>query len=505
MPQPAPSAARSALWNHLGKAGDYALMYVASVLIARGLGVDLYGRYAAIISVLHVLLVASSFGLEVALTRHCAALTGDTVQERIRFLFRRSIALRVTLFAFAAIVGLAVMAVPGWISPGANVVVIVLVLGYALSRAVLPLSVAVLTARFQTERVAILSIAGRLLEITGLLIAGTHGLSPAAVLGVLCAAGLIQIFLHLAWCSGNWWGKEIALPLAPVMLFGGVYWVNTFVDYFLGRQGDVALLAWLGGDPAATARYDVSYSLMQAGAMVATLGLSGVSLAALSRYAAGDDAPRKQMYETLVRINSFLTIPVLGFLVVAAADILQIIYAGPFVAAATVLRILAGIRIVTRIFAGGENADLLLSMDMVRPLVAIGLIAAGVTVALHFVLIPLYAAEGAAVASGLGTLVANGLGLRQARAALPVRFQWRSWLTLTGITAAAGLIAHIVLPSAPTVPMLVLKLLLFSGSWYFIGIFLRPLESHDGERLGSTLPFLRLPLLMISMRPGGVR
>ena len=272
MPHPAPSVARSALWNHLGKVGDYALMYVASVLIARGLGVELYGRYAALISVLHILLVASSFGLEVALTRHCAALTGDSVAERIRFLFRRSVGVRIALFALATIIGLIILTVTGRLSISTDAGVILLFTGYALSRALLPLSVAVLTARFRTDRVAILSLVGRVLEITGLLIASSHGLSLPGVLSVLCTAGLIQILLHLAWCSGNWWGKEVALPLAPVMLFGGVFWMNTLLDYFLGRQGDIALLALLGGDPAATSRYDVSYSLMQAGAMIATLG-----------------------------------------------------------------------------------------------------------------------------------------------------------------------------------------------------------------------------------------
>jgi O-antigen/teichoic acid export membrane protein len=500
MPSPAPSIARSALWNHLGKVADYALMYVVSVLIARGLGVDVYGRYTALISLLHVLLVASSFGLEVALTRYGAGLQGASVDERLRFLFRRGASVRVILFLVAAIAGGGVAIATGWAHVSADLTILLLLGGYALSRAVLPLFAAIMTARFRTDRVAVISVAGRMCELAGIMMVGTAGITLPTVLGVLCIAGAVQVGLHLVWNAGAWWGPETSLPLAPVFVFGGVFWLNALVDYFLGRQGDIALLAMIGGDPAATSRYDVSYTLMQAGAMIATLGLSGVSLAALSRFGEHDAAPRTRLYESLVRINSLLTIPILGFLFVAAPDILEIIYAGPFVGAATVLRLLVGIRILTRIYAGGENADLLLSMDMVKPLVVIGMIAAAVTVALHLVLIPRYAAEGAAVASGLGTLAANAMGIHRARKVLPVAIQWRSWLAITGVTAVAGITAHLVVPAVPALAMLVVKGIVFGIAWLLPAVIVRPLEMHDAAVFGRSLSLLRKPMELLSRR-----
>ena len=500
MPSPAPSIARSAFWNHLGKVADYALMYVVSVLVARGLGVDLYGRYTALISLVHVLLVASSFGLEVALTRYGAGFQGAAVDERLRFLFRRGAAVRVTLFLAAAFVGGGIAIATGWVNVSADITVLLLLGGYALSRAVLPLFVAILTARFRTGRVAVISVLGRLCEVAGIAMAGPSGLTLSWVVGVLCVAGAIQIGLHAVWNARAWWGSTSPIPLRPVFVFGGVFWLNALVDYFLGRQGDIALLTMVGGDPAATSRYDVSYTIMQAGAMIATLGLSGVSLAALSRFGEHEVAPRARLYETLVRINSLLTIPVLGFLFVSAPDILALIYTGPFVSAATVLRVLIGIRIVTRIFAGGENADLLLSMDMVRPLVVIGVIAAAVTVALHLLLIPLYAAEGAAIASGLGTVAANALGIQRVRTVLPVSIQWRSWVTLTGLTAAAGWVAHLAVPTAPTILPFVLKGIVFCAAWILPALFVRPLALHDADVFGRSFSVLRKPMALLSRR-----
>jgi O-antigen/teichoic acid export membrane protein len=498
MPSSGLSIARSALWNHLGKVADYALMYAVSVLIARGLGVDLYGRYTALISLLHVLLTASSFGLEASLTRHGAGLQGDSVQERLRFLFRRGAMVRIALFAIVAAVGATVMFLAGGVPDDAAT--LLLLTGYAFTRAILPLFIAILTARFRTDRVAIIAVIGRLCELTGIIIAMEAGLTLPIVLAVLCGAGAVQVVLHLVWNVRSWWGIESPLPLTPVLMFGGVFWLNNVVDYFLGRQGDIALLALVGGDPAATSRYDVSYSLMQAGAMVATLGLSGVSLAALSRFGRSDDTPRIRLYETLVRINSLLTIPVLGFLFVAASDIIGIIYTGPFVEAAVVLRVLVGLRIVTRICAGGENADLLLSMDMVKSLVVIGLLAAGITIGLHLMLIPRYGAEGAAVASGLGTLAANTLGIRRVRKVLPVAIQWRSWLTLTGLTVVAGTIAYLAVPTAPAPVPLLVKGVVYCIAWFVPAMLVRPLAMHDAAVFGRSFALLEKPMTLLSRR-----
>ncbi len=504
MPSSTPSIARSALWNHLGKLGDYALMYVVSVLVARGLGVEIYGRYTALISLVHVLLVASSFGLEVALTRYGAAFQGVAVGERLRFLFRRGVAVRVVLFLAIGLAGGGLAIAAGWLQVSTDLSILLLLGGYALSRALLPLFVAILTARFRTRRVAVISVVGRLCELAGILIVGASGLTLPWVLLVLCIAGAIQVALHLLWNARTWWGAEAVTPLTPVLVFGGVFWLNAIVDYFLGRQGDIALLAMIGGDPAATSRYDVSYTLMQAGAMIATLGLSGVSLAALSRFGEHDTVPRARLYETLVRINSLLTIPILGFLFVTATDILTIIYAGPFVGAATVLRLLIGTRIIARICAGGENADLLLSMDMVRPLVMIGLAATAITVGSHLVLIPRFGAEGAAVASGLGTLAANALGFYRVRTLLPVAIQGRSWLTLTGLTAVAGWAAHLAVPSAPSLVLLLVKGTVFGIAWVIPAMLVRPLAMHDADVFGRSFAALRRPMAMLSRREASV-
>ena len=86
---------RSALWNHAGKILEYMLMYLTSVLIARGLGVQENGVFVGLFSVSQLFLVLMSFGLEVSLNKHVPQLEGERRDERLRFVFRRALAIRV--------------------------------------------------------------------------------------------------------------------------------------------------------------------------------------------------------------------------------------------------------------------------------------------------------------------------------------------------------------------------------------------------------------------------
>jgi O-antigen/teichoic acid export membrane protein len=95
-PIPGRHIVRSALWNHLGKVSEFALMYITTVLIARSLGVEANGRLAGILSVIQLLIVLSSAGIEVSLNRHLPR--EDAAGGGTRFIVSRLIRLRLCLF-----------------------------------------------------------------------------------------------------------------------------------------------------------------------------------------------------------------------------------------------------------------------------------------------------------------------------------------------------------------------------------------------------------------------
>ena len=102
MPSQSNSVARNALWNHAGKLTDYIAWYCSSVLIARGLGVELNGILAGMMSVVSLVLALSSLGLEVALNKAIPQLLGESIAQRARAIVRRAALARLFLYLLVA-------------------------------------------------------------------------------------------------------------------------------------------------------------------------------------------------------------------------------------------------------------------------------------------------------------------------------------------------------------------------------------------------------------------
>ncbi len=315
----------------------------------------------------------------------------------------------------------------------------------------------------------------------------TGSLNITTVL-VICIVGSgVQVIGYAIASRTEWTGPLERVPVAPVVAFGAVFWLNTIVDYFLGRQGDVMFLTALRPESASASLYDVAYSIVQIGMMALTVGLGGVVLAAMSQYAATDRSRMNALYHVTVRVTSLLTIPFLAYLAVEAPDLIALVYSDAYAGAADVLRILLCLRIASRLFASGENADYLLALGKVWTVVRIGIIAACVTVAMHLCLIPHWGAIGAAVASGSGVLLANALGGITAMRVGGVAMQWRTWIRVVAPVVCAGAVS-LALPHTGSSWLQILYTgVVFFGLFAFILTVTRPLYREDLDAVRSAV------------------
>jgi O-antigen/teichoic acid export membrane protein len=463
---------RSVLWNHLGKVTEFAMLYLTTVLIARGLGVEANGRLAGILSFVQLLIVLSSAGIEVSLNRYLPR--EGAAGSGTRFVVNRLLCFRLGLYLIMSLVAAGALSVlnTGW----TGFLALVFILG--LLRCITPLLAMLLVARFRTGIAAGTGIVARSVELGALLVIG-QGLSVPAVIMILIAGTAVQVIGYALASRVEWTGPMEQVAVRPVIAFGLVFWLNTIVDYFLGRQGDVMFLTYLRPETASASLYDVAYSLVQIGMMALTVGLGGVVLAAMSQYAATDQSRLRALYHVTVRLTSVLTIPFMGYLVVVAPELIALVYSGAYAGAADVLRILLCLRIVSRLFAAGENADFLLALGNVWTVVQIGIAAASATVAMHLLLIPPYGASGAAIASGTGTLLANALGGIAAVRLGHVRVQWQAWLRVTVAATIAGIAAFLIPGAAPSVGSLIQSGVVFFGLFAFLLFVVRPLHKED--------------------------
>jgi O-antigen/teichoic acid export membrane protein len=454
------------------------------VVIARGLGLEGNGVYAGLTSLLQGLLVASAMGADAAINRHIPQFVGQDSSAQIRALIWRIVAVRIGLLAVAGAAGFGVASLfvhP--LSSSFREYALVLIC-YGAVRAAAQLMGIALVASFRPAATAIVSSAVRILELLLLILLSRQSLSIGLILAVLASTGGLQIVLLLYSGRGVFLGRWGSVMLRPVLVFGLVYWVNSIVDFFLGRFGDLFLLSLLLPEQRSASLYDVASALGQAALLATTAGFAGLTFAMFSRAASEPDAMNR-LYSSLVRVISLLTIPLFAFLLFHGERIVVLFYSSTFAEAGGVLQIFALFRLGSRLFAGGENAEYLLAGGRVVPLVAIGIVAAALNIGLDLLLIPVLRAQGAALASGVANLTVNWLGWWLVRRAGGPRLQLSFWLEVTGICVASSWLAGLLL--GESLPLLIAGYAALSAC---VAWWVKPLRPGDLEALRSLHPLL---------------
>ncbi len=426
---------RGVLWNHGGKIVEYTLMYAASLVVARGLGVADNGVYALVLSLSQLLLVVTSFGLETVINKSFPQITGNEAEGQRTFLLRRILAFRSTAFLGGALcLGLVSMYVPALAGPARDLILVVI--AFTLSRALIPLLAMTLTTEFRTDITSWINMGARFAELCVFAWKISTGLTLRFVLVTLLVSGLAQLGAYLTVCRRLLFRPAVPIPLRPFLAFGGIFWTMALVDYVLGRHGDIFMLTHLLPDPSFASLYDVAYSGMQLAQLGATAGLAGVTFAAFARLAIHSPGSMPSFYHLLVRIVTLLTVPLFAFFLFNAEVFVVALYGGPFAGSVRLVQGMALFRLSSRLFGGGENAEYILSLGGVKKFVAVGALSAGCNVALNLALVPSLAAVGSVIASGSANLLATALGFMLIRER--VRIQGAFWLKVVFVALACS-------------------------------------------------------------------
>lgn len=472
----------SAVWNHAGRILEYVLMYLTAIFIARGLGVEENGRFVGLFSISQLLIVLSSLGLETSLNKFIPQLGADSTDAQGRFMLRRVLLLRIGAFAVAAFLfaGFVYLVPVPFLDQNRHVLAAVVC--FSAIRSLVPLFAMVLTARLQTAVTALINVAIRALELAVIFWLATVNFTVENLFLVFLVSSTLHVAAYAVLARKTVFGSIQPVAMRPVVAFASLFWVNTVVDFVLGRQGDVLLLANLHPDRAQASMYDVAYSIAQLAAMALTVGLSGVMFATFARLAVEDQQKMDRFYRFSIRIVSLLSVPAFCFVMANAEAILHVLYSSRYVAAAPFVVIILVFRVVSRLFGGPENAEYLLSRGRVGTVVSIGIIAASVNVVLNILLIPRWGAAGSVIAGGAANLLVNMLGALMVFKLSPNRLQLGFWLKLALVSGVGALVARLLV-SGQDLATLVGGGLVFVTVLSLSLVAIKPLTSGDAEWL----------------------
>ncbi len=437
----------SALWNHGGRILEYLLMYVTSIVIARGLGVEENGRFVGLFSLSHLILVFCSFGLETSLNKFIPQLADEHGNKQAAYILRMTLLIRGTAF-FAAValfsIVIHIFTVP-FLERNSDVLLIVLL--FTGARSLFPLFAMVLTAQLRTALTARINLVIRTIELAGILMLTQIQFTVFALFVLFFCTSILHGVAYAIFSRMNILRDVVSVDMKPIVTFGGIYWVNTIVDFVLGRQGDVLFLTNLLPDSSQGGLYDVAYSIAQIASIAMTVGLSGVTFATFARLAVEDQAAMNRFYAFSIRIISLLTIPLYTFIIFNAEAIVAILYSPQYASSALLVQGILVFRIASRLFGGPENGEYLLSRGRVGTLVSIGVAAALVNFGLNLLLIPKFGATGSVIASGCGNLLVNMLGAKMVFRISESSIQFVYWAGLVAVCCIPAMICAYLLPS----------------------------------------------------------
>ncbi len=491
----------SILWNHAGKIVEYILMYAASILIARGLGAAENGTFVGLFSLSQLLLVLCSLGLETSLNKFIPQFAHEHKDSKIAFTLRRILLLRVTACFAVAILfysAIVLFAVPFL---GQSRKILLLVLLFTGIRSIYPLYAMVLTAQLRTALTTRISVVIRTIELFAIIVLMQFSLTIENIIQLFLATSLLHVLAYVVFSRINVFAQAEPVDMKPMIQFGSIYWINTIVDFVLGRQGDILFLINLLPDPTQAGLYDVAYSLAQMTSMGATIGLAGVTFATFARLAVSNRETMDRFYGFSIRLISLLTIPLYAFLLFNTEDVLALLYSPKYLGAVNLVQGILVFRIVSRLFGGPENAEYLLSTGHAGKIVGFGVAAASINITLNILLVPILGAMGSVVAGGLGILAVNVMAAFGVYRHSSNRIQIGFWAKLTVVSVAASFVTMLVIVSTGILSLVV------AGTIYatMLGIALygiKPLAPSDTEwfsridhRLGLLLsPFTRMKM-----------
>ena len=389
---------RSTLFALAATALDKGGAMVMLLLIARLLGAEDFGRYAALMAWLALFQVAAEFGQEPVLVR----LLAQERSEEVAPLVQGALAMRIVC---AAAVGALLVSAGGAVLPAVGRVPLVLaaaglMAGYGLALRALFRTAQRLEWLCVTALAGLGAFAGVLLvaRAFGLGVAGAVGAWAAGQLAASLAAVRLAAVLVAPW--PRWRGRVTALLARS----GWALALNGFLLTVTLRVGQLIVLRAEG--PAAVGYLAAGSRLAEAFALIPE-SLMLVLLPVLSATDRDARESQRMISAQAVRYLALLALAVIVAVSIAAPTLLRALFGPAYVAGAPALRILAWLALLAA--SGSVFTNLLIARRLERLLLVLNAAGSVLTLALSLVLVPCAGFVGAAAATLIASVAAQAI------------------------------------------------------------------------------------------------
>ena len=472
-------------WNQAAQVLNFGLSFLASIVIARGLGATEYGIYATLLSFISLATLFSSLGFEQILNTYVPQMLGEADNGKVAYLTKRFLGLRLCIMTLVS------LAMVTFSKPLASVMknpdlqgYLKFAIFYLVFNNTSALLNMLLISQLRTKETSLIRVASSVanLALSYASLRLSYGIEGLIV--ILTLVSFLSLLGYLLFSRKQILSHSKPFDLFPLHRFGLTLWSIGFVNYALGKQSDILLMGFFLVSNRQIGFYALAFGLTEKLSILLTSGLVGVGLAAFSEIKA-KQGPNglAEAWRAVMAMVIALSFPIMVFFLTYAKPIILTLYSQEYLPSVVLFQVFAAFHLLMRLTGGGANSTVMYVMNKERTDFYLRLGAGVFNLALACVFIPRYGALGAITATGLAKLVVTVLEAVVARRYAPLRYP-------LGFVVKLVVSSTIALGISATVPGSSLFSLGAAAVVYGIAVVallyvLKPLEERDKELLSQ--------------------
>lgn len=349
-------------WNYSGRTVEFITRFIFVSIVAKRLGPDGFGVFSFVISVFAVTSLIAGLGYEQSLNNFIPRYRQD--KPRLRFILHRVAAVRfgiLLLLLFVVVLIAPLLADRTSIGLSA----LVSVVPYLFFFSFFNLIAYFLVGLFVIQPVAWLRVAIQLINLTlGVLVIQMDLGVPALIL-VMGVSSVIAL-VGVAWFAREYLvGESTPVEMGPIHRFAWTLGLTNGLNYLLGRQSDVFMIAFLMGSAAAVGYYDLAATITLMLSTAAILGIEGVIHTAFSEIVELQPTKLGKAWQMMLKFTIIAAVPLMVFATVHANRVLEF-YGVEYEPSIPLLRAYLFFMIIARLIGGGVNTTTLYSLGRER-------------------------------------------------------------------------------------------------------------------------------------------
>jgi O-antigen/teichoic acid export membrane protein len=499
------------LLNQVSKIFEFGLTFMFSIILARGMGAEKLGIYATVFTFCSLFTLASSFGFDEILNTFIPKERNNP--GRISFLTRRLILYRFgLLLVSAAAIYLLADPIGVIFSPDAaqksdlgrylRLTVIFIVTGNlagpfaAFFIGLLRMRVVALV-RLISSAINVFLAYIVLVQYKQAVFANPMLLPPNEIgmtIGILTLSSIIALFIYVPIALPRLLVKAEKFALRPLFSFGITLWLINFINYILSKQSDIMVLTLNRVGGAEIGFYHTAYNLSQSINTLLLAGLYGVSLAALAEAEATKGrGALVHAWRFLIKLGSILSVPVMIWGILYAYPLIRVTFGDEYIPAILPFIVYSSFGVLGRMLGGGTNITAMYVVGREKIAFLIRLCCGALNLGLDIILIPIFKAMGAIIATGGAGLILMVAELTLAKVVMKGKFPVLFTVKMTiSCLVAAG--ASLIVPmdwETPWLWQLLLSALVYTAAFFAMLRLLRVIEEEDWELMGRLSPRLQ--------------